>query len=264
MQKVLKARSKGLVKVFNPKPLCGLLRCSECGCMITAEAKTKHQKNGITRHYLYYHCTKRKQKCFQPGIRSEDLEQQLSELLKDFAMPEQWHKEWLELIAKDEEESAETTLSLVQTLRLKIAGIDKKLERLREVYLDQDIEREDYLTDKNKLVLEKRSLEEQIATLEQNQNSWLEPLKNFTKIAQTLSQITPDSSLLDKKTYAQKVFGSNLYLKNKKIESTPQKQWAALRAAKVSFLKNPECFNLVGPAGFEPATNGLKGHCSTN
>ena len=67
--------------------------------------------------------------------------------------------------------------------------------------------------------------------------------------AQTLSQITPDSSLLDKKTYAQKVFGSNLYLKNKKIESTPQTQWAALRAAKVSFLKNPECFNLVASYG---------------
>jgi len=38
----------------------GLMRCGNCGAMITAEEKIKHQKNGNTHHYVYYRCTKRK------------------------------------------------------------------------------------------------------------------------------------------------------------------------------------------------------------
>ena len=37
----------------------GLMRCGECGAMITAEEKIKRQKNGNTHRYIYYHCTKR-------------------------------------------------------------------------------------------------------------------------------------------------------------------------------------------------------------
>ena len=33
----------------------GLMICGECGAAVTAEHKYKHQKNGITRHYIYYH-----------------------------------------------------------------------------------------------------------------------------------------------------------------------------------------------------------------
>lgn len=50
----------------------GMIRCEECGCLITAENKTKHQKNGITRHYTYYHCTKRKGSCKQKTIRDNE------------------------------------------------------------------------------------------------------------------------------------------------------------------------------------------------
>ena len=37
----------------------GMMRCGECGAGITAENKTKHQKNGNTHHYIYYRCTKK-------------------------------------------------------------------------------------------------------------------------------------------------------------------------------------------------------------
>jgi len=47
----------------------GLIRCAECGAMITAEEKTKKQKNGNTHKYIYYHCTKRKNpNCTQKSI----------------------------------------------------------------------------------------------------------------------------------------------------------------------------------------------------
>lgn len=245
VQEILKQRSKNRVKVFAPQPLCGLLRCAECHCMITAENKTKHQKNGNTHYYTYYHCGKRRQPCSQPCIRAEELERQLSKLLTNYAMPPEWEKQWLELIDKDEKESTNITATFVQDLRLKIQDIDRKLLRLKDMYLDQDIERQDYRTDKNNLVSEKKSLEGQIARLEKKDKAWLEPLKEFTKTAQTLNEIATSPSLADKKSFAVKVFGSNLFLQNGKIEFTPQTQWAALCAARKSYSENPKCFNLV-------------------
>jgi hypothetical protein len=52
---------------------------------------------------------------------------------------------------------------------------------------------------------------------------------------------------MQKKVFAQKVFGSNLFLENKQIVSTPQTQWAAIAAARKTYTENPECFNLVYP-----------------
>jgi len=36
----------------------GLMRCGECGAMVTAEDRIKRQKNGNVHTYVYYHCTK--------------------------------------------------------------------------------------------------------------------------------------------------------------------------------------------------------------
>src|SRR3989344_5147016 len=53
----------------------GPIRCGECGCMITAEEKTKYQKNGNVNHYTYYHCTKRRDpNCAQQAIEESVLE----------------------------------------------------------------------------------------------------------------------------------------------------------------------------------------------
>lgn len=258
VQEVMQTRGWSRARTFHPQPLCGLFRCGECGLMITAEQKIKHQQNGNTHRYVYYHCTKRNnfkrtQPCSQPCIRAEELARQLSKLLMDYAMPKGWEQQWQELIKKDEKQATATTAAFVQDLRSEIGTIDRKLQRLKDMYLEQDIEREDYRTDKNSLVSQKKSLEEQIARLEQKDKLWLEPLKNFTKTAQTLPQIVNSPILEDKKSFAVKLFGSNLWLKDKKIVSTPKTQWAALCAARLKYYQNPKCFNLVPREGIEPS-----------
>ena len=57
-----------------------------------------------------------------------------------------------------------------------------------------------------------------------------------------LSLSTP---LPDKKSSVQKIFGSNLYLKNKKVSGMAQTQWAALCAARVHALEMPSCTVVV-------------------
>jgi site-specific DNA recombinase len=264
VQDVLKGRSRTRINLYAPQPLCGLFRCGECNCMITGQDRLKRQKNGVTHRYIYYHCSKRGQPCSQPYIRGEELDKQLSELLSNYAMPPEWEKAWLDLAEKDKRESVNFTVGFVQELRSKIIDIDRKLQRLRDIYLDQDIEQEEYRKDKNNLMSEKKSLEEQIARFEQNRNSWFEPLINWIKDAQTLNAIAVGTSLLQKKQFAQKVFGLNLSLKDKKIDFTPQTQWASLREARVMALKKPSCFEMEPFSGIEPETFSLPWRCSTN
>jgi site-specific DNA recombinase len=49
----------------------GMIRCGACGLGITAE----HKFNRYGRHYVYYHCSRRRldQKCFEPSIELRDL-----------------------------------------------------------------------------------------------------------------------------------------------------------------------------------------------
>ncbi|MDE2145003.1 MAG: recombinase family protein, partial [Patescibacteria group bacterium] len=64
VQEILNTRGKSKRKLKDPKPLCGLIRCGECGRMITAEVQKGH---------TYYRCTKRRMTCSQPYIREEAL-----------------------------------------------------------------------------------------------------------------------------------------------------------------------------------------------
>src|SRR5208337_2048032 len=58
----------------------GLIRCAECGGMITAEEKT----NRYGYHYIYYRCTKKKRNsiCRQRYVNAEDLEAQIAAFLE--------------------------------------------------------------------------------------------------------------------------------------------------------------------------------------
>jgi len=59
-----------------------LFYCGFCGAGITAEEKFKHQQNGNTHRYVYYHCTKSKDRnCKEKPIREEELLNQLLRII---------------------------------------------------------------------------------------------------------------------------------------------------------------------------------------
>jgi len=72
-------------------PFRGLIRCGECGCMVTAEEKWKRQKNGNVHHYVYYHCTKRVHNCTQGSIEQNKLEEQILEVVNSIEIPPEFH-----------------------------------------------------------------------------------------------------------------------------------------------------------------------------
>jgi hypothetical protein len=64
-----------------------LLICSQCGSGVTAEEKFKRYVDGTIRRYVYYHCTRFKdRKCPNPYIREERLIEELSKVIDQVPM----------------------------------------------------------------------------------------------------------------------------------------------------------------------------------
>jgi DNA invertase Pin-like site-specific DNA recombinase len=206
-QEALKARQKPPKNPTNhPQGLCGLLSCGECGRSITAEIKIKRQKNGAVHEYTYYRCTKKNVKCSQPQIRGEELDKQLSTLIKTFAMPSEWAQELSAMADKDEHDASQLTATASQATREEITAIEKKLRVLLEARLEEDIDRDTYREQKAELLSRKKSLEEKMADLNKGSVAWLEPLRNWIKDAETLNEIDETTPLPLKKSSARTCF----------------------------------------------------------
>ena len=234
-------KHKRITKTNTPKPLCGLLRCGSCNMMVTADTIPKHQKNGITRYYTYYHCTKKRKgmKCPEPHIRAELLDEQLSDLLSEYALPDSWTVALSKMLDADEQNAERTSGVFIAQAQTKIAGLQGKLQRLLNSYLDQDIERETYLQKKAELMSEKKSLEEQSSKLTLAANAWLKPARQWLTKANSICKVAKSDDLIAKKELCQEIFGSNLILKTKQAQPTaaqtafpPKNIWPVLRAAK--------------------------------
>ena len=165
--------------------------------MITGELRTKHQKNGNTHHYTYYHCTHKSKtvKCSEQAIREPDLVSQLSSLIKQTALPPDWADFMKTKLDEDKKDSAQSVSAFVSETTEHIRAINDKLQRLLDGYLDQLIDQEVYKVEKNKLVGQKQSLEEKLARITQTQTGWIEPMSAWLDKASALSKIAECSGL---------------------------------------------------------------------
>ena len=174
------------------------MKCGECGCSITAEVQTK--KSG--RQYIYYHCTKKRGPCSGEYIREETLDTQLSELLSRFHLPREWASELHKMTERDEVEATQTAVASVQAMRAKIADLDGKIARITDLFVEQDIERDEYLSRKRELMSQKRSAQENILRLKRDADAWLEPMRKWLNEASMLEEIAKSKDLPSKKPSA--------------------------------------------------------------
>ena len=265
VQKVMIERGHPMRVRIEPKPFCGLLHCGNCGMMVTAEDKVKRCQNGNVHKYVYYHCTHKSKtiRCNEPCIREEVLTEQLSEILSNYSMPSPWAKEFGLLMEEDKKKANFETAGIIDNLRNKISDISEKIQRLLDVYLAQDIDRETYLKERNKLFSEKKSIEENIQRLERDATVWLEPMREWVETVSTLDEIAKRNDLPQRKLSLQKIFGSNLILHDKKVQENASFPYATLRVALQNFPPfNPSLIR-APRVGIEPTTNRLTGDRST-
>ena len=249
VQKVLALRGKTQRATKQPQQLCGLLKCGECGCSITAEVQKGH---------VYYHCTKKRGPCSGEYIREETLDTQLSELLSRFHLPTHWAEELDRMATKDAGDASQSAAASVQAMRAKIADLDGKIARLTDLFVEQDIERDEYLDRKRALMSTKKSVQENILRLERDAAVWLEPMRKWINDASVLEEIAKSKDFPSKKSSLQKIFGSNLTLHAREARGVPEMPWFSLIAAKENHGETDLVSRLVGEERLELSP--LSGH----
>ncbi len=256
VQSVIERRKhKRNTKHNDPKPLCGLLRCGTCDMMVTGENQTKRQKNGNVHRYVYYHCTKKRKhapRCPEPHVREKLLDEQLSAMLDEYAMPNAWADKLRELMDADQANEQARNQAQTAELQTAIAQLATKLQRLLDSYLDQDIDRETYTTKKAEIMSQKKSFEEKLSKLTLGQNLWLEPMKKWIETAVSICKIASGTNLEAKKSLCLEIFGSNLFLKNKQAQPAaapnaalpPENIWDLLRKTQEKIAHGGDNFRI--------------------
>lgn len=187
-----------------------IMKCSHCGCAITAEEKRK--RSGRT--YVYYHCTSGKGQCLdRVYIREEKINEWITEALSEIKIPDhivEWTKQAIMESHRDEQAYH---MNQIRILEDRYRTTQKKVNSAYEDKLEDRIDFNFWTIQNERLNKELIEIEGQLESLRkinsEYNNKGLQ-LMEFAKQAATLFQnMTPD----EKRELV------NLVLSNPQIES---------------------------------------------
>ena len=102
-----------------------MITCGLCGSGITADEKFKKLKDGTTNRYVYYGCTKFKDKdCSCGYIREEDLIEQLANVMDTISLDEIGIKDRIRTEIESHNEFQESVLGKEVKEKTRIKDID--------------------------------------------------------------------------------------------------------------------------------------------
>ena len=267
VQDVLTGRGRAQKQATAPQPLNLLVKCENCDCLVTGAHKIKRQKNGNVHEYTYYRCTHKSKKivCREKEVREYVLAGELVPILQSFALPKDWRDYMASRLEQDRQALEDESKATIEALREELDAIDAKLKRLFDLYLEGDIEREDYKDRQGELMSEKKSLEGKIERVLTNAGYWIEPMRNWIETAVSICRVNQKSEHSEIARAFRQIEGLNLKMKNKKVVASrdpkslsPQENiWLALRATKEKSGENrPKSLvfsKMVRMKGLEPS-----------
>ena len=242
-------------------PFIGLIRCGECGAMITAEekwqiicssCKTKFNSNNRSScpkcataieamrnptllHYIYYHCTKRKDpNCTQRCIRTEELEKQFDAFLAKIGISEEfknWAIKYLNVFNDSEVETRNASLSSLQNAyKACVSRLDNLLQlKISPQNTDGSLlSDEEFKTQKAPLLAEKASYEEKLGNTGKRVDDWLKTAEQAFNFAVHARYWFANGSVQEKREILV-ALGSNLILQDKTLHLDVQKPYFFLK-----------------------------------
>ncbi len=219
VQEVMSNRGKKKRKRKHTFAFSGLMRCGNCGCMITVEKQKGHN---------YYRCTKKKQRCDGKYLREESLVEQMKLCIQKVSLSDKWAENMLNEIENEKSQAVEKTKSLVQNLENEKFMVEQKMDKLLDLYIEgRGIEIEEYQAKKQKLLNDKLDIQQKIKDFEQNGNNWLEPMREMILASSQAKILLSQGDNFKILTFLKNI-GSNFILKDKKFRFHWKIGWRAL------------------------------------
>jgi site-specific DNA recombinase len=102
----------------------GLIRCANCGSLVSADKKTKFIKaEKKEKTYIYYRCNRKKPniKCTEQAISETILEEQVNEMLDNYDVIPEFAQLYDEIVKDCKEESPKDQQRILENIRRKIS-----------------------------------------------------------------------------------------------------------------------------------------------
>ncbi len=225
----------------------GLMKCGNCGCSITAEEKTKIQKNGNVHHYVYYHCTKKKGeiKCLEPSIEKKELEKQIKDYLLKIHLPEKL-KDWaIKYLQEKNKNDSEIDARVKKSIENTLASNRRQLDNLTKLRIKDLISDKEYLKQKEELLKEKITLEEKLKRTDEDTQCLT--LSKETFIFSCYAKFWFENGSLEEKRLILRILGSNLQIARKKLSISLKRPFQILKGGLLQIERLEPLKNLFNP-----------------
>ena len=197
----------------------GPIKCGGCGAMITAEEKTKHQKNGNEHSYTYYHCTKRKDpNCKQPAIEEAELEKQIAKEVGSIEIPEDFTKWALARLREMNTQEVSDRDRIYGAQRREYEACVRKIDNLIDMRANNELTEDEFKGRKQTLLAEKERLAALLKDTDKRVENWLEIAERGFNFAEKAAAIFAEAKENDDIETRKEIFaslGSDLILKDK-------------------------------------------------
>ena len=188
-----------------------MIRCGVCGLRVTAE----HKINRYGRHYIYYHCSKRRlgPRCTEPAVELRSLEQQIEEYLRTLAIEESLEAWVLEEIDFNAERFKEEKQAHKRSLEKAVEEVDAQLNELTGLRIRSLLTDAEFVARRKELQQEQLRLRGKITEVEHDTNRF-EPATEVVSFSNRAAEWFLRGDGQSKRLILETV-GSNLILKNK-------------------------------------------------
>lgn len=168
-------------------PLTGFIVCEVCGCLYTAETKTKFVKEtGKIKDYTFYHCTRKKRNinCSQrKGIRSEDLELQVEKELEKYEILPEFLAWALEGLNAKNDKEIEDRSKIYEMQHKSLVEAQGELDELTKMRYRKLITDETFIKERDELETIITQLKSKLRETEARAERWLELTEKTFKFA---------------------------------------------------------------------------------
>lgn len=228
VQKILDAKGdhgrKGSVLPFQ-----GIIRCGECGSCITGERHSRGDKINN-----YYRCTKKKGICHQEYIRSEELENQIKDFVASMKLDPVF-SEWIQKVLKrrnqQEFESSKKSKELITKQLIKI---DEQKEIICKMRIDNLIDENTYKRRSKELLSKEAELSQELSN--ETSERWMRVMDAAIDFGANVVKLFETGDVVTKQIIL-RILGSNITLKNKKLEITPKSAFLFLNEAQKGYFQ---------------------------
>lgn len=205
----------------------GFIKCAECGCLYTAEVKTKLiRKTNKIKSYIYYHCTRKKKDiiCTQKNsIREDRLEAQIDEKLREYTIISEF-RDWALEILREEHKKEVTDREKIQANRQKTyKDIQENIDKLIDMKLNDQITDEEYQIKRNNLIEDKAKINEELDQIGSRADRWLELTEKAFNFVTNLREVFLKSDIRLKKDILM-ALGNKITIKDGNLSIEPN-EW---------------------------------------